>query len=200
MADQKNTRVMRAWTTFLLLAVFGCAGRAPEAPLISETLGGQPLWLAAVRNGTTTDLRLPGANPLRSLGEMAGKVSPEYRPTVMDLLRDALRRAAQQRKVQVRYPEEHDARLTALPLGSDAAARIARDANLEGVLLLSEIRRWDGEAPGLTRVSVELKVVRIADGAVAWERRVQKVVAAGRSGNPAEVHQDAIREIAKELF
>jgi hypothetical protein len=200
MADQKNPRVMRGWTTFLLLAVFGCAGHAPEAPLTLETLGGKPLWLAAVRNGTTADLRLAGANPLRSLGEMAGKVSPDYRPTIMDLLREALRREGQQRKVQVRYPEEHDARLTALPLGPEAASRIARDANLEGALLLSEIRRWDGEAPGLIRLWVELKVVRIADGSVAWERRVQKIVAAGRSGNPAEFHQDAVREIVKQLF
>jgi hypothetical protein len=192
--------MMRVVALLLLLAGFGCAARAPQAPLPIGEPGGSPLWIAVVRNGTNHDLRLPGANPLRSLGEMAGKVSPEYRPTVTDLLRDALRRAAQQRKVQTRYPEEHDARLSALPFGPEAAARNAREAGLQGALLLSEIRRWEFETPGLIRLWIEFYLVRIADGTVAEQRRVQKVVPAGRSGNPAEAHQDAVREIVKELF
>ena len=190
----------RVGTILLFLVMSGCAPRAPAPPLPIGALGGMPLWLPAVRNGTNSDLRLPGANPLRSLGEMAGKVSPDYRPAVMELLRDALRREALQRRAQARYPEEYDARLAVLPLAPDAAARIAREAGLQGGLLLGEIRRWDGETPGFIRVWVELKLVRIADGSVVWERRVQKVAAAGRSGNPAEVHQDVIREIVQELF
>ena len=192
--------MMRIGVLLLALLLAGCAGRSPEAPLNSSLLAGKSLWISPVRNSTNTDLRLPGTNPLRSLGELAGKVSPDDRPTVSDLLRDALRREAEQRKVPARYPEEYDARLKTLPSSAEAAARTARDAKLEGALLLIEVRRWESEAAGLLRVWVDFKLVRIADGALAWERRVQKVRAVGRSGNPAETHQDAVREIAQELF
>ena len=192
--------MMRLGVLLLALLLTGCAGRGPEAPLNSSVLAGKPLWIAPVRNSTNTDLRLPGTNPLRSLGEMAGKVSPDDRPTVPDLLRDSLRRETAARKVPARYPEDFDARLKTLPAESDAAARRARQAALEGALLLTEVRRWESEAAGLLRVWVDFKLVRIADGTLTWERRVQKVSAVGRSGNAAETHQDAIREIVQELF
>lgn len=184
----------------LSLLLSGCAGRAPDPPLDLGGLGGRPLWIAAVGNGTGSELRLPGVNPLRSLGEMAGKVSPEYRPTVPDLLRAALKREAEQRKAAPRYPEEYDARLKSLPAAPDTAARSARESRLEGALLLTEIRRWDSEATGLLRAWVDFNLVRIADGAVIAERRVQKVIPISRSGNPAEAQQDAVRRIAQELF
>ena len=190
-------RFAAALSTLVLIA---CAGRAPDPPLDLGALGDKPLWVAAARNSTNSDLRLPSGNPLRSLGEMAGKVSAEYRPTVPDLLREALRRAADARKVPARYPEEHDARLKELPLDPEAAARSAREAKLAGALLLTEVRRWDSEPTGLLRLSVDFKLVRIADGTIGFARRVQKVVPVSRSGNPAEAQQDAIRQIAKELF
>ena len=77
---------------FILTFCAGCGAQRPEAPLDPSTLGQGPVWLASVRNGTSSDLRLPGTNPLRSLAEMAGKLSPESRPTVMDLLRGSLQR------------------------------------------------------------------------------------------------------------
>jgi len=196
----KDPRVMRAWQSLVLLAVLGCAARAPQSPFAVEALGGKPLWLAALRNSTDTDLRLPGTNPLRSLGEIAGKISPDYRPTVMELLRASIKQEMEQRKAQVRFPEERDARLSALPLAPEAAARSARRGGLDGALLLGEIRRWDAEAVGLMRLWVEFKLVRIADGVLLWERSVQKVIPAGRSGNPAEAHNDAVREVTRELF
>lgn len=192
--------MMRAGLFILALAVLGCAAAAPQKPVELQALGGKPVWIPSSRNSTDGDLRLQGTNPLRSLGEIAGKISPDYRPTVMDLLRAALKRDMEQRKVQARFPEEHDARLSVLPLGNEAAARIAREGGLDGSLLLSEIRRWEADTAGLLRLWVEFKLVRIADGALLWERRVQKVFPGGRSGNPAEVHSDAVREIAKELF
>ena len=196
----KDARLMRAVLLVLLLAVPACAARAPQPSFVTQALGGKTLWLPAVRNSTDVDLRLPGANPLRSLGEMAGKISPDYRPTVMASLRADLKREMEQRKVRVSFPEEYDARLSVLPLGPEAAARIARQGGLDGSLFLSEIRRWDLDAPGLMRIWVEFKLVRIADGALLWERSVQKVLPAGRSGNPAEAHSDAAREVARELF
>jgi hypothetical protein len=191
---------MRSWILVLLLAVLGCAARAPQPPFAIQALGGKPLWLPAVRNSTDDDLRLPGTNPLRSLGEIAGKVAPDYRPTVMASLRGAVKREMEQRKVKVAFSEERDARLAVLPLGAEAAARIARQSGLDGSLLLAEIRRWDVEAPGLMRIWVEFKLVRVGDGALLWERSVQKVIPATRSGNLAEVHDDAVREVVGELF
>jgi hypothetical protein len=190
---------MRSWMLALLLAV-GCAARAPQPPFAVSALGGKNLWLPAVRNSTDADLRLPGTNPLGSLAEMAGKVPPDYRPTVVDLLRAAIKQELEKRKVQVRLPEEHDARLSVLPLTPEAAARIARQGGLDGSLFLSEIRRWDIEAAGLMRLWVDFKLVRITDGALLWERSVQKVSPVTRSGNLADVHGDGVREVIRELF
>ncbi len=192
--------MMRAEFVILMLVVLGCAARAPQKPFEVQALGGKPVWIPSARNGTYSDLRLPGTNPLRSLGEIAGKISPDYRPTVMDLLRAAIKHEMEQRKAQARFPEEHDARLSVLPLGHEAAARIAREGGLDGSLLLSEVHRWAADTAGVLRLWVEFKLVRIADGALLWERRIQKVFPGGRSGNPAEIHSDAVREIVKELF
>lgn len=200
MVATKNTRIKLSPLWMLLLAVLGCAAHTPQAPFALEALDGKIFWLPAVRNSTDADLRLPGTSPLRSLGEMAGKMPPDYRPRVMDSLRAAIKQELEQRKVNARFPEEHDARLSVLPLGPEAAARIARQGGLDGSVFLGEIRRWDVEVPGLMRLWVEFKLVRIADGALRWERSVQKVVPASRSGNLAEVYDDAVREITRELF
>ena len=65
---------------------------------------------------------------------------------------------------------------------------------------MSEIRRWEIEAPDPTRVWVEFKLVRIADGATLWERSVQKVIPATRSGNVTETYNDAVRAVVDDLF
>jgi hypothetical protein len=200
MVAEKDPGMMRYASWLLVLAVLGCASSAPQSRFNIQALGGKSLWIPTARNSTDFDLRLPGTNPLRSLGEIAGKISPDYRPTVMDSLRDSIKREMEQQKVQARFPEEHDARLSVLPPGQEAAARIAREGGLDGSLFLSEIRRWDADTGGLLRLWVEFKLVRIADGAVLWERRVRKVFLAGRLGNPAEAHNDAVREITKEIF
>ena len=191
---------MRAWLLSVLVAVCACATQTSQARFDIQQVGANSVWIPAVRNSTDADLRLPGTNPLRSLAEMAGKISLDERVTVMTLLRQSLKRELEQREVRARFPEEHDARFSVLPLGHEAAARIAREGGLEGALLLNEIRRWDGEAPGLVRLWVEFKLVRIDDAGLLWERRVQKVIPTNRSGNLAEIHQDAVKEVIRELF
>jgi hypothetical protein len=183
-----------------LAAHLACGAPTSQPRLDLQAAGQDTLWIAAVRNRSGGSLRLPGSNPLRSLAEMAGKVSSDYRPTVMDLVRESLKQELVQRQAMVRFPEEAEARLGTLPGESEAAARVAREGKLSGVLLLSEIRRWDAETPGLVRLWVEFKLVRIADGALLWQRRVQKAIAAPRSGNPAEVYQDAVKEVLREIF
>ena len=63
----------------------GCA--SVQAPAPFPAAANAPLWLARPKNDTTVNLVLPENNPLRSLAEMAGKISSESRRTVMDLLR-----------------------------------------------------------------------------------------------------------------
>ena len=119
---------------------------------------------------------MPGTNPLRSLGEMAGKVSSDYRATVMDLLRDALQTELAQRKVRSAFPETRDARLGAFSPNPQSAAKTAREGNLSGLIFAGEIWRWEGEPLKFVRVLAEFKLIRISDGAVLWETRVQRVV------------------------
>jgi hypothetical protein len=185
---------------FLLVAGSSCAAPKPLAPLDSQRLATAPIWLASVRNGTPSDLRLPSTNPVRSLAELAGKLSPDYRPTVMDVLRGSLRKELEQRKLTVSLPEERDVRFQSFPFDGVSAAANARTANLSGWLLLSEIRRWqtDGRAP--LRAVVDFRVVRIDDGAAIWERQVQKTVPVVASGRLDEASSDAIKEILREVF
>ena len=105
----------------------------PAVPLSSvPALSDSTVWLAKVRNSTRSELRMPGTNPLRSLGEMTGKVSSDYRATVMDLLRDALQTELAQRKVRSAFPETRDARLGAFSPNPQSAAKTAREGNLSG--------------------------------------------------------------------
>ena len=185
---------------FVVTLCAGCGAQRPEAPLDPSTLGQGPVWLASVRNGTGSDLRLPGTNPLRSLGEMAGKLSPESRPTVMDLLRGSLQRELQHRQITVSLPEERDVRLQSFPFDAVSAAANARTANLSGWLWLWEIRRWhtDGRSP--LRTVVEMQLVRIENGAVSWQRQIVKTVPLSGAARLDETSADAIRDILREVF
>lgn len=184
----------------LLLLGFGCGTQKAAAPLDMQALGQSTVWLASVRNSTGIDLRLPGTNPLRSLGEIAGKISPDYRPTVMDLLRGSMKRELEQRKIVVSFPEERDARLQSFPFEAGSAATNARAANLSGWLLLSDIRRWntDGRAP--LRTWVDMRLVRIDNGTINWERQFQKVVPMVGAARLDEASADAVKEILSEMF
>jgi len=179
---------------------FGCSAPIAQPKLNLHALGENKLWLAPVRNSTGADLRLPGNNPLRSLGEMAGKIAPDYRPTVMDLLRGSLQRELEQRKIAVALPEEQDSRLHSFPFDASSAATNARATNLAGWLLLSDIRRWhtDGRSP--LRTWVDMRLVRIDDGAVTWEKQFQKTTALVGAGRLDEVSADAVKEILRDAF
>lgn len=184
----------------LLLLGFGCSTQKAAAPLDVQALGQTTVWLASVRNSTGIDLRLPGTNPLRSLGEIAGKISPDYRPTVMDLLRGELTHELKNRKIAVAMPEEREARLQSFPFNADGAASNARTAGLSGRLLVAEIRRWNADAHGLLRASVAFRVVRIDNGAIEWEREVQKIIPLVGAARLDEASSDAVREILREIF
>lgn len=184
----------------LLLFASGCSTQNAQLKLDVGLLGRETLWLAPVRNSSGLDLRLPGANPLRSLGELAGKISPDYRPTVMDLLRGSIQRELERKSVSLSLPEERDARLQSLPFEAGSAANHARAAGFSGWLLLTEIRRWhtDGRSP--LRSWVEMRLVQIESGVVNWQREIQKTTPFAGAARLDEVSADAIKEILRDVF
>jgi ABC-type Mn2+/Zn2+ transport system permease subunit len=184
------------------LSVLGmaCGAQRTAAPLALDRLEPKQVWLAAVRNSSGADLRLPDNNPIRTLAEMAGKISPDYRPTVMDLLRAALKRELEQRGVAVSLPEDRDTGLRSFGADPVAAATIAQTSQLSGWLLLCDIRRWhtDGRSP--LRTWVEMRLVRIDSGAVEWQAQVQKIVPLVGAGRLDEASGDAVKAILREVF
>jgi hypothetical protein len=179
----------------------GCGARVIDTPVPeAKAIHADQLWLSKVKNSTALLLILPSNNPLRSLAEMAGKVSSDYRQTVMDLLRDDLRTELERKGFRISLPEEVDGRFTAFPSDDAAAARIAREGKLSGALFASEIRRWEVEAKKFVRVVVDFKLIRIDDGAVLWERRIQRAIPTPSATNVGQASTDAVREIVRDLF
>lgn len=185
----------------LLMFLGGCSGALTASQPFphTEELRRDTLWIAPVRNSTHASLRLPAANPLRSLAEMAKKVGPDYRPTVMDLLREELKTKLEGRAVKIAFPDRSDSRLGAFPFDAAGAAGAARKANLSGFLLLTDIRRWDSDPHAPLRSRVEFRLVRIDDGTIAWQHRVQKIT----SSTAAPIDQlsaEAVKEIVRQSF
>lgn len=197
-----RTRIALLTAVLVVVTVSACGASRTEAPIPeARVVNSQPLWLAKVKNSTALPLLLPSPNPLRSLAEMAGKVSPEdYRQSVMDLLRQSLQSELGKKGFQISLTEEKDARFPPLPSDSAGAARIARDGRLSGVVFASEIFRWEGETQKYVRALVDFKLIRIDDGAVIWQRRVQRAIPTPSATNLGQASTDAIKAIVRELF
>jgi ABC-type Mn2+/Zn2+ transport system permease subunit len=179
----------------------GCNTRMAAAPLPdAQRLNSETVWLAKVKNSTTLSLLLPATNPLRSLAEMAGKIGPESRQSVMDLLRDNLRQGLEQQGFRVGLPEERDARFTAFPADVNGAVRAAREGNLSGLVFVSELRRWEVDSRQFIRVLADFKLVSADDGTVVWERRIQRAVPTPSATNVGQASTDAVKEIVRDLL
>ncbi|MGH7835912.1 MAG: metal ABC transporter permease [Candidatus Binatia bacterium] len=178
-----------------------CGTRVSPAPVPeAKAVGSGRIWLAKVKNSTGLSLLLPGTNPLRSLAEMAGKVSSDYRASVMDMLRDDLRKEMEQKGYSVRLPEETDGRFPAFPADTAGAVRLGRDGKLSGLVFVSEIGRWEVQAKQFVRVFADFKLVRLDDGAVLWERRVQRAVPTPSATHLGQAYGDAVQAVVAELF
>lgn len=182
------------------LSANGCAVKTAAPVPEAKAIRAEQLWLAKVKNSTALPLILPSNNPLRSLAEMAGKMSSDYRPSVMDLLRQNLQTELLQRGFQIALPENQDARFTAFSSDRDNALRVARDGKLSGALFVSEIFRWEGESQKFVRALVDFKLIRIDDGAVLWARRIQRAVPTPSATNLGQASTDAVKEIVNDLF
>jgi ABC-type Mn2+/Zn2+ transport system permease subunit len=192
-----------ALLVLICVAVFmsGCSGKVAEPPVPeAKAIHSEQLWLAKVKNSTGLPLLLPTMNPLRSLAEMAGKTSSDYRQSVMDLLRENLRTELEQRGFRISLPEETDARFSAFSSDSGVAVRLARDGKLAGAVFVSEIWRWEGETQKYVRALVDFKLIRIDDGAVLWQRRVQGAIPTPSATNLGQASTDAVQAILRYLF
>jgi hypothetical protein len=180
---------------------YGCGTTTPAAPLPeAKALSNETLWLAKVKNNTGLSLLLPATNPLRSLAEMAGKISSDYRQSVMDLLRDDLRQELEQRDFRVTLTEQMDVRFPAFPAEPGNAVRLAREGKLSGLLFVSEISRWEADSRQFVRVFADFKLIRIDDGAVLWERRIQRAVPTPSATNLGQAYADSVKEVVRDLF
>lgn len=181
--------------------VSSCGARVAEAPVPeAKAIHSDQLWLAKVKNSTALPLLLPTSNPIRSLAEMAGKISSDYRQSVMDLLRENLQTELTQRGFHISLPEEKDARFPAFSSDKSAALRLAREGKLSGAVFVTEIWRWEGETQKYVRALVDFKLIRIDDGTVLWERRVQRAIPTPSATNLAQTSTDAVRAILHDLF
>jgi hypothetical protein len=179
----------------------GCATGMATAPVPdAKVIRSEQVWLAKVKNSTPLPLLLPSNNPLRSLAEMAGKSPSDYRQSVMDLVRDGVRRELEQKGYRVALPEDVDIRFPPLPSDSGGAVRLAREGKLSGLIFVSEIRRWEGESQQFVRVLADFKLVRLEDGAVLWDRRVQRAVSTPSATNQGQAYTDAVNAVVHEIF
>lgn len=185
----------------LTALIVGCGSGLSALPVPdATTTRSDHVWLARVKNSTSLPLVLPESNPLRSLAEMAGKLSPESRANVMDLVRDNLKSALQQKGFRISFPEDKESRFPALPADVERAVRRAREGGLSGVAFISEIWRWEVDVQKFVRVLVDFRLVQIDDGHVLWERRVQRAVPTPSAINVGQASSDAAKEIVRGLF
>jgi ABC 3 transport family len=187
--------------TSFALWTYGCGTTTPATPLPeAKALKNETLWLAKVKNNSGLSLLLPATNPLRSLAEMAGKISSDYRQSVMDLLREDLRRELDQRGFHITLPEQTDARFPAFPADTSNAVRLAREGKLSGLIFVSEISRWEADSRQFVRVFADFKLIRTEDGAVLWERRIQRAVPTPSATNLGQAYTDSVKEVVRDLF
>ncbi|MGB7946299.1 MAG: metal ABC transporter permease [Candidatus Binatia bacterium] len=185
----------------MVLGTHGCGTTTATVPVPdAQTLKIETLWLAKVKNSTGSALLLPSNNPLRSLAEMSGKESSAYRDSVMELLREDLRRELEQKGFRIRLPEQMDPRFAAFPANPVSAVRLAREGKLSGLLFVSEISRWDVDSRQFVRVFVDFKIVRTTDGAVVWERRIQRAVPTPSATNLGQSYADSVKEVVRDIF
>ncbi|HWP58877.1 MAG TPA: metal ABC transporter permease [Candidatus Acidoferrales bacterium] len=194
-----RTRALVVLASAVVL-IWGCSQR-PAAPLpAAEALAPEPVWLFRVKNTSGLSLRLPSANPLRSLAEMAGRLSPDARATVMDAMRAALREELQRRGFVVRLPEEKDPRLAAATPDAKAAPTLAREGGFGGAMLFTDIRRWETDSRQFVRAWVELKLVRASDGALLWERTIRRALPTPGAADLGQAYGDAVKALLAEAF
>jgi hypothetical protein len=115
-------------------------------------------------------------------------------------VREELRKGLEKKGYSIRLPEETDARFPPFPVDSAGAVRMGREGKLSGVVLATEVRRWEATSKQFVRVLADFKLMRLEDGAILWERRVQSAVPTPSATDLGQSYMDAAKTVMNELF
>jgi ABC-type Mn2+/Zn2+ transport system permease subunit len=207
-----HARLRRVGAVALLLsiAVGGSPGcgvfgppRGESGPLPRGTLpdlsARGPVAVARFRNETGMPLRIPGGNPLK---EVARAVDPFSDPgwTVPDALQAQAVLELARRGIAVRSFDEARSARPHVPSDPAAAVRLAREAGLEGPVLIGRLRRFTTTQTGLLLVRLELALVSPGDGEVLWSGAARRPVAVGSALTVQEILIDAGPAIFAQAF
>ncbi|NIO11230.1 MAG: hypothetical protein GTO40_25725 [Deltaproteobacteria bacterium] len=195
-----NVGFKACWIFLALSLVSGCTQKSAPGFPEPRTFKDAQIWLGKVKNTTGRSLVLPGTNPLQSLRQMAGKGTPGARQTVMDIMREGFRTELTRQGVSVFYPEGADPSLARFPGTAEQAAEVARRAKVDGYLLLTHVERWSAESRAFINVIVDLKLVRISDGEIVWQRRYRRAVPTPSATHLEEAYRDAMKVVSREVF
>ena len=84
--------------------------------------------------------------------------------------------------------------------GEIPAVRLAREGKLSGLIFVGEISRWEADSRQFVRVVADFKLIRTEDGAVLWERRIQRAVPTPSATNLGQAYTDSVKEVVRDLF
>jgi ABC-type Mn2+/Zn2+ transport system permease subunit len=208
-----RSRIARAGAVSLLVALLsagslGCGavfGAAPQADAalprgtLPDLSSRAPVAVARFQNETGSALRIPSGNPLR---EVARAVDPRKQPgwTVADALQAQAVHELARRGVAVRGFDADRELLPAVPADPAGAARLAREAHLDGPVLFGSLRRFTLTQTGLLLVHLDLVLVDPSDAAVLWAGSARRPVSVRSAVDPQEVVIDAAPAIFAEAF
>jgi len=185
----------------------GC-GRSPSAPAEEPALDRGslpdlsrhgPVAVARFRNETGVPLRIPSSNPLDDLGRAVGRPGEETW-TVPDALQAWSAVELARRGIAVRNTEEDRSALASVPLDAADAARLARDAGLDGPVLFGSLGRFTVTGTGLLLVRLDLSLVDARTGELLWTGAARRPVPVASALDTREVVIDAAPAIFAEAF
>ncbi len=209
----RAARARAGSVTLVLLAALGAGGPlgcghvfgggADPAPLPRGTLpdltGRPPVAVTRFRNETGAALRIPGGNPLKEL-KHAVHLSDDPSWTVPDALQARAVEELARRGIAVRTFEESWEALPETPPDPKGAARLAREAGLDGPVLFGSLRRFTVTQGGLLLVRLELALVDPQSGALLWAGSARRPVSVKSALTAPEVLIDAAPAIFAEAF
>jgi hypothetical protein len=185
----------------------GCrgTGTAPDAPAtlprgsLPDVSDRDPVAVARFRNQTGSPLRIPGGNPLK---EAQRSLDP-FRDagwTVPDALQAQAVTELARRGIAVQSFEASRDALPRVPEDAAAAARAARDAGLDGPVLVGSLERFTLTQGGVLLVRLELALVDPRDGNVLWSGSARRPVPVRSALTVPELLIDAGPAIFAEAF
>jgi ABC-type Mn2+/Zn2+ transport system permease subunit len=173
-------------------------GALPRGTL-PDLSGRGAVAVSRFRNETGMALRIASGNPIGEV-RRAFDTSPDPGWTVPDALQAQAVTELARRGVSVRSFEEDRSALPEVPEDAEGAARLAREAGLEGPVLFGNLQRFTFTQTGMLLVRLELALVEPASGEVLWTGSARRPVPVESSLNAQELVIDAGPRIFAEAF